>query len=297
MQGAALAALEINGIALQAQAAATADILRAHTLATFSAASSTQGAALTQDRLNASALQAQAAATADVLRADALATFNSASSTQSSALTQAALQQAQLQLHLRLTAQSVTQSAAATGTQQWIGALVAGTATTLAQTVIVQNEAAVALAQRSADLRQEQQQAPIAFMWKLGLSLFIVTAAVLGLWGFWRWLQMSTTPSRTFAQTLGRPLISRGRGRSLAEQLPNWLRWLAGSLEPEPRAAALARPAKTAVAIDSNPAAPPPAADLMPRRAQGPELVTALAPGVGSIETADPPYEKKSRLS
>lgn len=226
-QGAALAEAQINTIALQAQAAATADILRAHALATFNAASSTQGAALTQDSLNSSALQAEAARTANVLRAEALATFNSASSTQSSALTQAAVAQTQVQLGLRLAAQFATQSAAATGTQQWIGALVAGTATTLAQAMTLQAQSAASIAQRTADQRQEQSRELIAFLWKWGLPIFILAVAVLGLWGFGRWLKLHTTRPRTAGQTVGGPLIVWERGRSLAGYLPSMLRWMA----------------------------------------------------------------------
>jgi hypothetical protein len=233
-QAAAIVEQEIGGIALQAQAAATADILRAHALATFNAANSTQGAALTEDSRNASALQAEAAATASVLRAAALATFNSASSTQSSALTQAAGQQAQVQLRLRLAAQAATQSAAATGTQQWMAGLIGGTATTLADAMNLQTQAAAAITQRLSDQRQAQNQGPIDFLWKWGLPGFILVAALLGLWGFGRWLKMHTTRPRLLGPLTGRPLVIWEHGRGLGGYLPNLLRWLAWFVETRP---------------------------------------------------------------
>src|SRR5579859_4348068 len=195
-QAAAIVQEEIGGIALQAQAAATADILRAHALATFNAAGSTQGAALTEDSQNASDLQAQAAGTASVLRAAALATFNAASSTQSSALTQAAAQQTQVQMRLRVAALVDTQSAAATGTQQWMGGRVGGTATSLARAMDEQTQAAAAITQRLTDQRQAQNQGPIEFVWNWGRPAFILALAVLGLWGLGRWLKMHTTRPR-----------------------------------------------------------------------------------------------------
>jgi hypothetical protein len=285
-QGAAMAEQEINAIALQAQAAATADILRAHALATANAASSTQGAALTQESLNASVLQAQAAATADRQRADALATYNSASSTQSSALTQAALQQALVQLHLRLTAQSATQNAGATATQQWMGARVAGTATTLARAMTNQTQSAVAIAQQ----REEQNQGPIVFVWKWGLPIFVVVAAMLGLWGFWRWLKMQTTRPRPVAPTVGGPLIIRERARSLAEQLPSLLRRMAWFVETESNVAAIERPVDAVVATDHSVAATPPAAMArVPASDPAIEVAQPLTPGVSQIETEAPP--------
>ena len=235
-QAAAVVQEDIGSIALQAQAAATADILRAHALATFNAAGSTQSAALTEDSRSASALQAQAAATASVLQAEALATFNSASATQSSALTQAAAEQAQARLRLRLAALAATQSAAATGTQLWMGGLIGGTATTLAQAMSAQTQAAAAIAQRLTDQRQAQNQGPIDFLWKWGLPVFIAVLAMLGLWGFGRWLKMHTTRPRVLGTTGAAPLVIWAQGRGLGGYLPNVLRWLAWFVETRPLA-------------------------------------------------------------
>src|SRR3990172_61522 len=123
---AALTQEKINLSALQAQATATADILRSHTLFRSNAAASTQGVALTQEKVNANALQAQAAATAEILRAHTLATSNAVAATQSAAQTEAVLQQLRLQL---------TSGAA---TQQRIAQMVAGTATAIAGVAALQ---------------------------------------------------------------------------------------------------------------------------------------------------------------
>lgn len=207
----------INASARQAQARATAEILGAQALATSNAGTSTQGAAVAQEAISASARQAQAAATADILRADALATANAASSTQGSALTQVAVQQTQVQLRAQMTVEAATQSAMATGTQQRIGNILAGTGTALARAMSSETQSALALAQRTAAQRQAQQQGPSVFLWTWGLPVFVVVAAVLGLWGFWRWLKMHTTQPPVIEQ-LGGPLILQERRSGLAER-------------------------------------------------------------------------------
>ena len=58
------------------------------TLPCEACAQATLAAALTQEKINLSALQAQATATADILRSHTLATSNAAASTQGVALTQ-----------------------------------------------------------------------------------------------------------------------------------------------------------------------------------------------------------------
>ena len=266
-QGAAQVEAQINPLALQAQAAATADILRAHALATFNAAKSTQGAALTQDSLNSSALQADAAGTAAVLQAVALATFNSASSTQSSAQTQVALVQTQAQLDQLLAAQSATQSAAATGTQQWIGALVGGTATTLASAGSLQTQSAAAVAQGAADQRQALNQGPILFLWKWGLPIFVLAAALLSLWGFGRWLKMHTTRQRTAGQTVP---VGPVQGVAVIDTPPS----------AAPAGGLLV--AVKGVILPRDPAL---------------EAVNGLTPGVSGVETETPPARPKSLIN
>jgi len=195
---AALTQEKINLSALQAQATATADILRANTLATSNAAASTQGVALTQEKVNANALQAQAAATADILRAHTLATSNAVAATQSAAQTQEKLDANVLQAQVAATADMLrantlaTSSAAQTeavlqqfrlqltsgaATQQRIAQMVAGTATAIAGIAALQAQSDVA-----------QRQEPSALLWMWVAPIFILVAVVLSLWGLSRWL-------------------------------------------------------------------------------------------------------------
>lgn len=195
---AALTQEKINLSALQAQATATADILRANTLATSNAAASTQGVALTQEKVNANALQAQAAATADILRAHTLATSNAVAATQSAAQTQEKLDADVLQAQVAATADMLrantlaTSSAAQTeavlqqfrlqltsgaATQQRIAQMVAGTATAIAGIAALQAQSDVA-----------QRQEPSALLWMWVAPIFILVAVVLSLWGLSRWL-------------------------------------------------------------------------------------------------------------
>ncbi len=140
---AALTQEKINLSALQAQATATADILRAHTLATANAQAATEGVALTQEKVGANALEAQATATADILRAHTLATANAEAATRSAAQAQEKLSadvlQAQaaatadiLQAHTQATAkaEAATQSAAQTQEKLSADALAAQAAAT-----------------------------------------------------------------------------------------------------------------------------------------------------------------------
>jgi hypothetical protein len=195
---AALTQEKINLSALQAQATATADILRANTLATSNAAASTQGVALTQEKVNANALQAQAAATAEILRAHTLATSNAVAATQSAAQTQEKLDADVLQAQVAATADMLrantlaTSSAAQTeavlqqfrlqltsgaATQQRIAQMVAGTATAIAGIAALQAQSDVA-----------QRQEPSALLWMSVAPIFILVAVVLSLWGLSRWL-------------------------------------------------------------------------------------------------------------
>ena len=195
---AALTQEKINLSALQAQATATADILRANTLATSNAAASTQGVALTQEKVNANALQAQAAATAEILRAHTLATSNAVAATQSAAQTQEKLDANVLQAQVAATADMLrantlaTSSAAQTeavlqqfrlqltsgaATQQRIAQMVAGTATAIAGIAALQAQSDVA-----------QRQEPSALLWMWVAPIFILVAVALSLWGLSRWL-------------------------------------------------------------------------------------------------------------
>ncbi len=169
----------INLSAQQAQASATADILRAHARATSNAQAATQGAVLTQARGSANVLQAQVAATAQMLQANTLATSNAADATQSAADTEVVLQQ--------LTSSAATQNANATAMA--VGAF--------------QTQSAVV-----------QKAEPSASPWTWVPPLLITAAAVLTLWGVSRWLarrqnggrsETSVSVSRPSPDLLGIP--------------------------------------------------------------------------------------------
>jgi len=189
------------------QAAATAEILRANAQATFNSANATLGAALTQEQNNANFIAAQIAATAEIARANAQATVNSAGSTQSAAQTQS-------QYNLQGTQAASTQSAQAIITQQNKDDLAASTQTAIADTIATQTQVAVATSQWYTDQdrqREEQRQAPIAFLWMWCLPIFIILLAGLLLWGFWRWLKIQQTNQRILESPVDKlPALTAG---------------------------------------------------------------------------------------
>lgn len=171
---------------LDLQAAATAEIERANAQATLDSANATMGAVQTQAQNDANFVAAQVAATAEVARANAQATLFSAGSTQFAAQTQS-------QYDLQSTQAAGTQSAADMMTQQYQNALAAGTQTAIADNIATQTQSAAATSQWYADQerqREEERQAPIAFLWMWCLPMFIVILAGLALWGFWRWMKI-----------------------------------------------------------------------------------------------------------
>jgi len=181
-----------------AQAAATAEIMRANAQATLNAASSTLSAAQTQEQNNANVIAAQIAATAEIVRANAQATLNSAVSTQSAALTQDVIRQTQM-------ADLATSGAEALVNQQNKDQLAAGTQTAIANNIATQTQAAAATSQWYADQtrqREEQRQGPIAFLWMWCLPIFIVIFAGLVLWGFWRWMKIQQNRQRIAEQPI-----------------------------------------------------------------------------------------------
>jgi hypothetical protein len=174
------------------QAAATAEILRANAQATVNSANATLSAALTQEQNNANYVAAQIAATAEVARANAQATVNSANATQIAALTQS-------QYNLQITMAAGTQAAEAVIAQQNKNDLAASTQTAVANAIATQTQVAVATSQWYVDQerqREEQRQAPIAFLWMWCLPMFVVLFAGLLLWGFWRWLKIQQANQR-----------------------------------------------------------------------------------------------------
>jgi hypothetical protein len=182
------------------QAAATAEIVRANAQATLNSANATLSAAQTQDQNEANFIAAQIAATAEIVRANAQATINSAVSTQSAALTQDAIRQTQM-------ADLATSGAEAIVIQQYRDELAASTQTAIANNIATQTQAAAATSQWYADQtrqREEQRQAPIAFLWMWCLPIFIVILAGLVLWGFWRWLNIRQANQRILENPVDR---------------------------------------------------------------------------------------------
>lgn len=186
------AALTQEKNSADAQAAATAEIVRANAQAALNSANATLNAVQTQDQNSANYIAAQIAATAEIERANAQATLNSAAETQSAALTQDAIRQTQM-------ADLATTGAQAVVIQQNKNDLAAGTQTAVANNIATQTQVAAATSQWYADQtrqREEQRQGPIAFLWMWCLPLFVLLVAGLVLWGFWRWLRIQQANQR-----------------------------------------------------------------------------------------------------
>jgi hypothetical protein len=222
---AALTQAEINLSALQAQATATADILRVHALATANAVAATQSAAQAQEQRNADALEAQVAATAEILQAHTLATALAAAATQSSVETQAQHNAESLQTRVAATAErgqayTLATAAAATTTQQAIeteailrqarrlqltsGAATENAAATATQEAVAQavsrTATAIAAAAFHAQSDIAQRPAPSALLWMWLTPLLTIAIVVVSLWGGSRWLTQRRNGAR--AKTL-----------------------------------------------------------------------------------------------
>ena len=179
------AALTQQKISADNQAAATAEILRANAQATVNSANATLSAAQTQSQNNANVIAAQIAGTAEIVRANAQATVNAAGSTQSAALTQDAIGQTQI-------ADLATSNALVILNQQASDIVAAGTQTAIANNIATQTQAAIATSQ----LREEQNQEPIAFLWRWCLPMFLVLMVGFVFFGFWRWMKIQQDNQR-----------------------------------------------------------------------------------------------------
>lgn len=176
-----------------AQAAATAAIMRANAQATLNASGATLSAALTQEQNNVNIVAAQVEATAAIVRANAQATLAAAVSTQNAAFTQDAIRQTQVQYNLQVTADLATQNAIAQVTQQNNNLLAGSTRTAVAEHIATQTQSAIATSQWYADQarqRAEQRQEPLTFLWLWCPPFLIVAAALVGLGFFWRWMKI-----------------------------------------------------------------------------------------------------------
>lgn len=207
-----------------AQAAATAEIMRANAQATLNAVSATLGAAQTQEQNNANIIAAQVAATAEIIRANAQATLVAAGSTQSAALTQDSIRQTQVQSSFQVTADLATQNAIGTVTQQNSNFLAAGTQTAVSNGIATQTQSALIIAQGYADqdrLRNGRNWDQIALvgMGCLLISVPIVIGLALGI--SLRWLKNRVTPQRLDAQPAEPPFIIEHKPRSISDMAYN----------------------------------------------------------------------------
>ncbi|NCP86709.1 MAG: hypothetical protein CO094_12930 [Anaerolineae bacterium CG_4_9_14_3_um_filter_57_17] len=190
---------------VDAQAAATAEIMRANAQATLDASGLTLSAALTQEQNNANIIAAQVAATAAIVRANAQATLSAAGSTQSAALTQDVISQTQM-------AGLATAAAQATFSQQNRNDIAAGTQTAVAEYIATQTQSAVATEQKYAD----QRQVPLNFLWMGCLPLFVIAIAFVGLWFFWRWMKIWENQQRIEMQPVA-PIVIEANPQSVDE--------------------------------------------------------------------------------
>jgi hypothetical protein len=181
---------------VDAQAAATAEIMRANAQATLNAASSTLSAAQTQDQNNANVVAAQIAATAAIVSANAQATLNSAGSTQSAALVNDAIQQTRVQYDLQVTQAIGTQSAEVMTTQQYINGLAASTQTAVANNIATQTQSAVATSQWYTDQSRQRDEQVQASLWLWCPPIFILFIMFACLLFFWRWIKIRETQQR-----------------------------------------------------------------------------------------------------
>jgi cobalamin biosynthesis Mg chelatase CobN len=206
-----------------AQAAATAEIMRANAQATLNAVNSTVSAAQTQEKNNANVIAAQVASTAAIVRANAQATLVAAGSTQSAALTQDAIRQTQVQYSLQVTADVATQNAIATLNQQNNNFLAASTQAAVANHIATQTQSAVSTSQWYADQarqREEQRQAPLTFLWLWCPPLFIVSIVLICLLFFWRWMKIRETQQRIDMQPEA-PIIIEHEPRQIIDVTNN----------------------------------------------------------------------------
>jgi len=194
---AALQTQEKNGA--DAQADATAAIMRANAQATLNAVNSTLSAAQTQEKNNTNIIAAQAAATAEIARAEAQATLVSAGSTQSAALTQDAIREIQAQSIRQMTAEIATRSANEALIQQNNAILAARTQTAVANHIATQTQSALATEEwyaSQARQRANERWAQFSFIWMLCLPLTLLAIAFVVVLFFWRWMKIREIQQR-----------------------------------------------------------------------------------------------------
>ncbi len=203
----AAAAMVIEQNDLDQQALATAKIVGGYAQATLNSVNATLSAAQAQKENDASIIAAEIAATAEVAQANAKATLVSAGSTQSAALTQDSIEQTRVLYNQQISADLATEDAAVMLTQQYYSFLMANQNAT-------ETQSAVETLQSNAietNQLEEQRQGTLSFLWKLWLTVFLLLFAGLGLWGFWRWLEMRSEAIENDPQVSASRYLNRGR--------------------------------------------------------------------------------------
>ncbi|PKN93070.1 MAG: hypothetical protein CVU44_11605 [Chloroflexi bacterium HGW-Chloroflexi-6] len=176
-----------------AQAAATAAIMRADAQATLNASSATLGAALTQEQENVNIIAAQVAATEAIVKANAQSTLIAAGSTQSAARTQDAIRQTQM-------VELATAGAQATLVQQNKDQIAASTQTAVANTIATQTQSAAATSQWYVDQVRQREEEMQDSLWLWCPPIFIVVLTLITLLFLWRWMTIREEQQRLDAQ-------------------------------------------------------------------------------------------------
>ncbi|MDX9990669.1 MAG: hypothetical protein RBS68_01350 [Anaerolineales bacterium] len=172
-----------------AQAAATAAIMRADAQATLNASSATLGAAQTQAQENANMIAAQVAATEAIVKANAQSTLIAAGSTQFAARTQDAIRQTQM-------VELATAGAQATLTQQNKDQIAASTQTAVANNIATQTQSAAATSQWYVDQVRQREEEFQSSLWLLCPPIFIVVVTLIVLLFLWRWMTIREAQQR-----------------------------------------------------------------------------------------------------
>lgn len=172
-----------------AQAAATAAIMRANAQATLNASNATLGAALTQEKNNANIIAAEIAATEAIVKANAQATLVAAGSTQSAAQTQDAIRQTQM-------VELATVGAQATLTQQSIDQIAASTQTAVVNNIATQTQSAAATSQWYIDQERQREEEMRSSLWLWCPSIFFIAMTLVAILLLWRWMTTRETQPR-----------------------------------------------------------------------------------------------------
>ncbi|MCG2783567.1 MAG: hypothetical protein L6461_00510 [Anaerolineae bacterium] len=193
-----------------AQAAATAAIMRANAQATLNASGATLSAALTQQQDNANIIAAQVAATEAIVKANAQATLIAAGSTQSAAQTQDAIRQTQM-------VELATADAQATLVQQNINQIADSTQTAVANNIATQTQAAAATSQWYTNQERQREEEMQASLWLWCPPIFIIVITLVVLLFLWRWMTIRETQQRLDVPPPPEVIVIKSEPRTLED--------------------------------------------------------------------------------